>query len=131
MTPPRGAKKRTLGPTPVDVITHQDKRANIPTDELREFVAEDEAAPAKLLYPRDTALDPQLVWRGKDQQDADGLEVPVVPIYIQEKVHPRVLIENLRQTSARPEDEPELSLFSDFNGIEFEELVDFYQHEQN
>ncbi len=127
----RGAKKGTSGPTPVEVITHQEKRANIPTDELRGFVEADEAAPAKLLYPRDTSLDPQLVWRGKDQQDADGLEVPVVPVYIQEKIQPRVLIENLRRTAAKQEDEPELALFDDFNGIEFEELVDFYQHEQN
>jgi adenine-specific DNA-methyltransferase len=61
----------------------------IPTEELRDFVAADEATPAKVLYPRDPSLDPQLVWKGKDEQDAHPLEVPVVPIYIQEKVHPR------------------------------------------
>lgn len=130
MTPPR-KRAKTKGPTPVDVIKHKDKRTNIPTDELRDFVAEHENSPASLLYARDTALDPQLVWRGKDQQDRAGLEIPAVPIYIQEKIQPRVLIENLRRTAAKPEDEPELSLFNDFNGIEFEDLVDFYEHEQN
>ena len=133
MTPPRkgGAKKAGRGTTPVEVVRHKDKRKNIPTDELREFVAEDERTPKTTLYPRDPSLDPQLVWRGKDEQDQAGLEVPTVPIYIQEKVHPQVLIENLRRTAERPEDEPELSLFSDFNGIEFEDLIDFYKHEQN
>ncbi len=127
----KGAKKLQAGPTKVEVTRHNDKRTNIPTDELRSFVADAEKEPTKLVYERDTSLDPQLVWRGKDQQDLDGLAVPAVPIYIQEKIHPRVLIENLRRTAERPEDEPELALFNDFNGIKFEELVDFYEHEQN
>ncbi len=131
MTPSRGTRTKAAGPTPVEVIRHNDKRANIPTNELRGFVDEDEKRPKPTLYPRDPSLDPQLVWRGKDEQDAQDLAVPTVPIYIQEKVHPRVLIENLRETAAAGEPEPELSLFDDFNGIEFEELVDFYQHEQN
>src|SRR5205807_9509655 len=76
------AKKRG---TPVESIRHKDKRKNIPTEELRDFVAEDEHAPKAMRYPRDASLDPQLVWKGKDEQDASALEVPVVPIYIQEK----------------------------------------------
>jgi len=128
MTPPRGKSK---GPTAVDALRHDDKRTNIPTDELRDFVAEQEGAPSKTLYPRDPSLDPQLVWKGKDEQDQSDLAVPTVPIYIQEKIHPRVVIENLRETAAAGEPEPELTLFDDFNGIEFEQLVDFYQHEQN
>jgi adenine-specific DNA-methyltransferase len=131
MTPPKGTKSKTAGPTPVETIRHNDKRTNIPTNELRGFVDDEEKRPTPTLYPRDRSRDPQLVWRGKDEQDAQDLEVPTVPIYIQEKVQPRVLIENLRQTAAAGEPEPELSLFDDFNGIEFEELVDFYRHEQN
>ena len=131
MTPPKGARAKSSGPTQVEVIRHTDKRTNIPTNELRGFVDEDEKRPKPTLYPRDPSVDPQLVWRGKDEQDAQDLAVPTVPIYIQEKIHPRVLIENLRQTAAAGQPEPELSLFDDFNGIEFEELVDFYQHEQN
>ena len=84
-----------------------------------------------MLYPRDPSLDPQLVWKGKDEQDQGRSRCAGVPIYIQEKIHPQVLIEDLRETARRGEPEPELTLFSDFNGIEFEELVEFYQHEQN
>ena len=51
--------------TPIAAMKHKDKRANIPTEELRDFVAEDEKAPRPVLYPRDPSLDPQLVWKGK------------------------------------------------------------------
>src|SRR5829696_4966077 len=123
-------QKKTSGPTPIDAIKHKDARVNIPTQELRGFVATDEAAPPKMLYPRDPSLDPQLVWKGKDEQDAAALEVPVVPIYIQEKIHPQALVENLRNTAKPGDDEPELTLFSDFNGIdEFDRKVDFYSHD--
>lgn len=129
------AKKTTRksGPTPVASIRHKDKRANIPTEELRDFVAEDEKAPRTMLYPRDPSLDPQLVWKGKDEQDRQDLAVPVVPIYIQEKIHPQALIENLRDTAGAGEKEPEIQMFLDFNGgpKEFEQKVEFYQHEQN
>lgn len=117
--------------TPVDSIRHADKRANIPTEELRDFVAEEERAPKHVVYPRDPSLDPQLVWKGKDEQDSKDLEVPAVPIYVQEKIHPQALIENLRQTAKAGESEPELTLFDDYDGIDFEELIDFYHHEQN
>ncbi len=122
-------RKRATGaqPTPVETITHTDKRANIPTNELRGMLAADERSPKAMLYPRDPSLDPQLVWKGKDEQDAADLEVPVVPVYIQEKIHPRAIVENLRRTAAAGEPEPELQLFDDFNGIEFEQLVDFYR----
>jgi adenine-specific DNA-methyltransferase len=127
------AKKRTrkADPTPVEALRHNDRRANIPTNELRAMLAEDELTPKTTLYPRDPSLDPQLVWKGKDEQDASDLAVPVVPIYIQEKILPQVIIENLRETAATGELEPELTLFNDFNGISFEDLVDFYKHEQN
>jgi adenine-specific DNA-methyltransferase len=109
----------------VDSIRHKDKRANIPTEELRDFVADEEKSPKRLLYPRDPSLDPQLVWKGKDAQDAQDLAVPVVPVYIQEKIHPLALIENLRTKRAQAE------LFADFNGIEFEQYIDFYHHGQS
>src|SRR5207249_1176617 len=84
----------------VGSIKHRDKRANITTEELRDFVREEEAAPKKVLYPRNPDLDPQLVWKGKDEQDAAPLEVPAVPIYIQEKVHPQAIIDDFRRTAA-------------------------------
>ncbi len=129
--------------TPVESIRHKDKRANIPTEELRDFVAEDEKAPKTMLYPRDPSLDPQLVWKGKDEQDAKDLAVPVVPVYILEKIHPQALIEDIRKHAPSPSKGEgrgegsglgdQLSLFSDFNGLDhdFEKKVDFYQHEQS
>ena len=124
------ARKKARPPKPITSTKHKDKRANIPTEELRDFVAGDEHAPQTILYPRDPSLDPQLVWQGKDEQDGEDLAVPAVPIYIQEKVHPQAIVEDVRAQAkkGRPE---QLSLFADFNGLEFEDLIEFYQHEQN
>jgi adenine-specific DNA-methyltransferase len=116
---------------PVTSHKHKDKRVNIPTEELRAFVAEQEIVPKTMLYPRDPSLDPQLVWKGKDDQDAQPLEVPVVPIYIQEKIQPRALIEDIRAQSRKDNPEDQIGLFSDFNGIDFQDQIDFYHHEQN
>ncbi|MBU0717645.1 MAG: site-specific DNA-methyltransferase, partial [Planctomycetes bacterium] len=66
--------------------------------------------------------------------DASDLEVPAVPIYIQEKIHPCAIIEDFKRTAAKPDDnDPQLDLFSDFNGLpeDFDQRVDFYQHEGN
>jgi len=117
-------------------LTHKDKRANIPTEELRDFVAEDEAHPTTvqfpgLLYARDPSLDPQLVWKGKDEQDQHPLAVPALPIYIQEKIQPQAIIEQVRTDARKGAAVQQLDFFADFNGIAFEDLVDFYQHEQN
>ena len=88
-----------------------------------------------MLYLRDPSLDPQLVWKGKDEQDREPLEVPVVPVYIQEKIHPQAIIEDVRKRLGTPEEKPreiQPSLFGDFNGIEdFAQKVDFYQHDQH
>ncbi len=122
--------KKSSTPTPITSHTHHATRANIPTEELRDFVAEDEAAPKTLLYPRDPSLDPQLVWRGKDEQDRQPLAVPSAPIYIQETIHPHYLVEDLRAAARR--DEPaQLSMFDDlYAGLDFDQRVDFYQHGQ-
>src|ERR1039457_1908956 len=109
--------------TKVESIRHKDKRANIPTEELRDFVADEELAPKTMLYPRDPSLDPQLVWKGKDEQDAEELAVPVVPIYIQEKIHPQALIEDVRAHAGGSKEEAQASLFADFNGIKFEDYI--------
>jgi adenine-specific DNA-methyltransferase len=123
------APRPTL-PTAIDSLKHKDRRVNIPTEELRDFVAGEENEPQTLLYPRDPSLDPQLVWKGKDDQDRAELAVPAVPIYIQEKIHPRAIIEAVR-AEARREGPEQASLFADFNGIALEELIEFYQHDQN
>ena len=123
------AKKNTQ--KKVESIRHKDKRANIPTEELRDFVADEELAPKTMLYPRDPSLDPQLVWKGKDEQDRENLAVPVVPIYIQEKIHPQAIIDALPRTEQPGGDQT--SLFADFNGgpADFAQKIDFYHHKQN
>ncbi len=125
--------------TEISAFKHQDKRVNIPPQELSAFLREEEMAPKTMLYPRDPSLDPQLVWKGKDEQDQEDLAVPSVPIYIQEKIQPQAIIENVRRQAGKPGHslgEPEaeymqMNFFNDFNNIEFEDLVEFYEHEQN
>ncbi len=127
--PPRKTSPKL--PTPVESITHADKRANLPTADAQDFVAPEVERPIPLRYPRDPTLDPQLVWRGKDELDGEDLIADAPPIYIQEKVDPRVLVENLRDTAACPEDEPELALFDTFDGLSELDLVEFYEHDAN
>src|SRR5262245_26386377 len=100
--------RKKKSPTPefsdLDAIRHKDTRKNIPTKELRDFVDDDEAKPPKMLYPRDPSLDPQLVWKGKDEQDCEPLEVDIVPIYIQEAIEPRVIIAAVQaQKTTKPD----------------------------
>jgi len=123
-------QKKSNKAKPVESLKHKDKRANIPTEELRDFVKEDETRPKTMLYPRDPSLDPQLVWKGKDEQDQQDLAVPALPIYIQEKIHPQAIIEDIRRT-VQKEAPAQFNLFADFNGLEFEEMIEFYQHEAN
>ena len=115
----------------VESIRHKNKRANIPTEELRDFVADEELTPKTMLYPRDPSLDPQLVWKGKDEQDREDLTVPVVPVYIQEKIHPQAIISALPRVE-RP-GANQIDFFADFNGgpHEFDKKVDFYHYEHN
>ncbi len=125
-------KGRRKPPVNIETTIHKkDKRTNIPTKELSGFVKADEDKPRIILYPRDTSLDPQLVWKGKDEQDSKELEVPAVPVYIQEKIHPKYIIEDLRAQAKKEKPEMQPQLFADFNGIQFEDLIEFYQHEQN
>src|SRR3984957_5668945 len=77
--------------------------------------------------------DAQLTWRGKDQQDWSDLVVNAPPLYIQEKIHPKAIIDDLtRRTKAKREAESDIAdLFHDFNGIDPEAKTEFYQHDQN
>ncbi len=124
------AKKQSQSSTSIESVKHKDKRANIPTEELRDFMAEKDKNSIPVFYPRDTSLDPQLVWKGKDEQDQKPLEVSTVPIYIQEKIHPQAIIEDFRIQAQQEKSDNQLSLFGDFNGIKFEQLIDFYQHKE-
>src|SRR5215471_2019010 len=102
-------EKLPSGLVPVDSIRHADKRLNIPTADSEELLDEEAARPVQLRWKRDPSLDPQLVWTGKDEQDGEELIVDAPPIYIQEKVVPQVLVENLR----RAQGESQLDLFAD------------------
>jgi adenine-specific DNA-methyltransferase len=131
------AKKQSSKlPKEVAALRHtDDRRKNIPSAEHQAVLSKQDRAVRQLRYPRNPDLDPQLVWRGKDQQDAADLVVPAPPLYIQEKVHPKVLIDDLlRQTRDQKAKLPDqqLDLFADFNGIpEGADKTDFYQHDQN
>ena len=115
---------------PIDHYQYPDKRANIPTQELSGLAEEAETHPETTLYPRDTSLDPQLVWKGKEEQDANALGVHAVPIYAQEHIQPEAIIQMLRKMAKAENGQTEL-LFEEFSALELEERVEFYQHEQN
>ena len=119
----------------VDVFKHDaDKRKNIPTAEFQSVLQKEQELPRQVKYPRNTDLDPQLVWRGKDEQDWSDLVVNAPPLYIQEKVHPKALIDDLLRTSNENTDEAgtTLDLFADFNGMaKGVDKTEFYQHDQN
>ncbi|MHB8224271.1 site-specific DNA-methyltransferase [Acidithiobacillus sp.] len=135
----------------IETLTHDEAtRKNIPTAEYQAVMRQDEQQPVRVAYPRQAAgledekrrrnpdLDPQLIWRGKDRQDWSSLVVQAPPLYIQEKVHPKVLIDDLRRFQARnpasgavgQEDGQQIDLFADFNGLpDANAKTEFYQHD--
>src|SRR3954464_8057348 len=92
--------KQAAGKT-VEAIKYEEAtRKNIPTAEYQSLVQEEEVAYLKVAYERrNKDLDPQLVWRGKDIKDWSDLVVQAPPLYIQEKVHPKALIDDLLRQS--------------------------------
>ena len=135
MPPKRKRRKQ------VETLRHDEaKRTNIPTAEYSSAMEEDDRSPIEVAYARrNRDLDPQLVWRGKDEQDLSDLVVQAPPLYIQEKVHPKVLIDDLRRRSeqaakddAITENGYQTDLFADFNGLpEGADRTDFYEHDAN
>ena len=128
------AKKQTK--KSVETLTHEDaSRKNIPTAEYHSVMQKDDQNPVRVAYERrNRALDPQLVWRGKDEQDWSDLVVHAPPLYIQEKVHPKVLIDDLLRHTGADEaaSDPQVDLFADFNGVLDEGAkTEFYQHDAN
>lgn len=120
----------------VETIRHTGvTRKNIPTAEYQSVMAKDEQSPIRVAYERrNRDLDPQLVWRGKDEQDWSDLVVQAPPLYIQEKIHPKVLIDDLqRYTDEREKANSwQVDLFSDFNGLPDDNAkTEFYKHEAN
>ena len=125
----------------VEALTHEEaSRRNIPTAEHEAVMAERDRSPVEVEYERrNRDLDPQLVWRGKDEQNRSDLVVQAPPLFIQEKVHPKALIADLlRQTKDAKADQAasesgfQADLFSDFNGLPDEDArTEFYQHDAN
>ncbi|MBW2149984.1 MAG: site-specific DNA-methyltransferase, partial [Deltaproteobacteria bacterium] len=120
----------------VKIIRHGEaSRKNIPTAEYQSVTRKDEQSSVRIAYERrNRDLDPQLVWRGKDDQDWSDLIVHAPPLYIQEKVHPKVLIDDLlRRTEAdQKAAENQLDLFADFNGLPDDATrTEFYRHDAN
>jgi adenine-specific DNA-methyltransferase len=134
-------KKNAKATKAVEALLHEgEKRKNIPTAEFQSVMKAEEQKPVELRYPRNPDLDPQLVWRGKDEQDWSDLVVHAPPLYIQEKVHPKVLIDDLLKQTEKARKEAEkasgkkqqLDLFAAFNGVaEGADKTEFYQHDQN
>jgi adenine-specific DNA-methyltransferase len=120
----------------VETLNHQEaSRKNIPTAEFQSVMAKEDLSPIRVAYERrNRDLDPQLVWRGKDEQDWSDLVTHAPPIYIQEKVHPKVLIDDLLRRSAADQKDAanQFDLFGDFNGVpEGNAKTEFYQHDAN
>ena len=141
-------KNTTGSKKTVEALTHDEaKRKNIPTAEYQSVLQKAEQDPVRVAYKRGATgledektgrnrdLDPQLVWRGKDEQDWSDLVVQAPPLYIQEKVHPKALIDDLlRESREREYETGQLTpdLFADFNGIpKGVDKTEFYQHDQN
>ena len=129
--------RRPQNPRTVETLTHEKaRRKNIPTAEYQSVMQKEAQSPVRVAYERrNRDLDPQLVWRGKDEQDWSDLVVHAPPLYIQEKIHPKVLVDDLlKQMRERSKEEvgAQPDLFADFNGIpEGMDKTEFYQHEQN
>ncbi len=120
----------------VEAITHDAaKRRNIPTAEYQPVLRDDDQHPIEVAYERrNPDLDPQLVWRGKDVEDWSDLVVQAPPLFIQEKVHPKVLIDDLARMSRKTREETaeQPDLFGDFNGLPGDDArTEFYRHDAN
>lgn len=120
----------------VATLTHEEAtRKNIPTAEHQSVMRKDQQDPIRVAYERrNRDLDPQLVWRGKDDQDWSDLVVHAPPMYIQEKVHPKVLIDDLLKKTEKDDqqEDAQIDLFADFNGLPDEDAkTEFYQHDSN
>src|SRR5699024_791842 len=129
------AKRKT--PKTVETLTHEEaSRRNIPTAEYQSVMSDEDKSPIRVAYERrNRLLDPHRVWRGRGEPDEAELVVIAPPLYIQEKVHPKALIDELqRESREREHDAGEITpdLFADFNGLPKDAgRTDFYQYDGN
>jgi len=139
------SRKKNSDPVSLEQFTHNAKRLNLPTVDAQEFVRPEIEERRQILLRRDPSLDPQLVWKAKYGDESTGaiaesetLPVDAPPLFIQEKIDPRALIEDLRREQQQrqhkqADDHPSLfdANFGDFDGLEELDLVDFYTHSAN
>ena len=132
------AQEPRARPTTIDTLTHDEaSRKNAPTAELAPVIDPAFVPPIQAAFERrNRDLDPQLVWRGKDVADWSDLVVNAPPLYIQEKIHARAIIEDLKRATKRRElekagGEAAPDLFADFNGVAPDERYEAYQHDQH
>jgi hypothetical protein len=129
--------RKNIAPKTVETLKHDGvSRKNIPTAEYQSVMQTEAQSPVRVAYERrNRDLDPQLVWRGKDEQDRSDLVVHAPPLYIEEKIQPKVLIDDLlKQTRQQRQQEvgAQPDLFADFTGIpQGVDKTEFYLHDQN
>ena len=127
--PPRKPKSTA------DIRHTANTRSNLPSAEDATTMSDDDRRAEPYYYQRNRDLDPQLVWRGKDVENDTPLEVMAPPIYVQERIRPKHLIDDLRRHSdANPadDDESQAQMFADFNGLPSPEArTEYYQHQAN
>ena len=131
--PPRKPRTKSTA----DIRHTGDSRVNLPSAEHATIMSDDDRRAKPFYYDRNRDLDPQLVWRGKDRENDVALEVMAPPIYVQERIRPKAIIDDLRRHSdANPTDDgsedSQAQMFADFNGLPSAEArTEFYQHEAN
>ncbi len=111
-----------------------DTRTNLPSAEDATTMSADDRRAIPYYYERNRDLDPQLVWRGKDTENDAPLEVMAPPIYVQERIRPKAIIDDLRRHSDNnpADDAAQPQMFADFNGLPSPEArTEFYQHQAN
>ena len=127
--PPRKPKSTA------DIRHTANTRSNLPSAEDATTMSDDDRRAEPYYYQRNRDLDPQLVWRGKDIENDMPLEVMAPPIYVQERIRPKHLIDDLRRHSdANPaeDDESQAQMFADFNGLPSPEArTEYYKHQAN
>ena len=143
------AKKKNVGPTPVEAyeMHGEYKRATLPTGEYSGINPEDlvgKPTPT-VSYPlggktnleeefaaRDPDLDPQYIWRGKKPNDINELQTAAPYIYQQEKIFPRMLIEEMKRQTAIRRDaaDAQLTFASLSEDFDPNAKPSFYTHEE-
>ena len=129
----------------VESLSHpKAKRKNIPTAQHQPFMTAEQQKPKPVRFPRprsnpspalreaaqnrDMDADPQLVWKHKKPASAADLTAELHPLYIQEKVHPKALIDDLKAPHPKGQAK-QANLFEDaFENLPAKDKVSFYHH---